>query len=141
MQLPIEDFHRYVGEIMMYCQCIEENIRRIYAKRMPGTFSMNLLSIEEERLTLGQMVTKLKELDVELPHPLFEDEDYEMLYHVVRKRNYYAHQVYLSFSYVSDSDEEFEACYARAAKELAQDHENLYDLYEIVEEVRVAYVD
>ena len=75
MDLPIETFHKMVGEILMYCQCVEENIRRIYAQRMPGDSRLNYLSIEEERLTMGQMVTKLKELDAELPHPLFEKEE------------------------------------------------------------------
>lgn len=140
MDLPIETFHKMVGEILMYCQCVEENIRRIYAQRMPGDSRLNYLSIEEERLTMGQMVTKLKELDGELPHPLFEKEDYDMLFTVVRKRNYYAHAVYLSFAYISDNDEEFEQCYARASRELEKDHSTLYDLYEVVEEVRYAYV-
>ncbi len=140
MDFPIESFHKMVGEVLMYCQCVEENIRRIYAERMPGDARLNLLAIEEERLTMGQMVTKLMELDKELPHPLFEKEDYDMLFTVVRKRNYYAHQVYISFCYISDNDEEFEQCYARAAKQLQEDQKTLYDLYEIVEEVRYAYV-
>ena len=141
MDLPIETFHKMVGEVLMYCQCVEENIRRIFAKRRPGDFNLNLLAIEEERLTMGQMVTELMELDKELPHPLFEKEDYDMLFTVVRKRNYYAHAVYISFCYISDDDQEFEDCYARAAKQLQEDHETLYELYEVVEEVRYAYVD
>ena len=140
MELEINDFHRIVGEVLMYCQCIEDNIRRIYARRMPGDDSLNLLKIDEERLTMGQMVTKLQELDNELPHPLFEAEDYQMLFKIVRTRNYYAHQVYLSFCYISDNDEEFHACYERACKQLLSDQERLYPLYELVEEVRYAYI-
>ena len=63
-----------------------------------------------------------------------------MLFTVVRKRNYYAHAVYLSFCYISDNEEEFQSCYQRAANELQKDHETLYDLYEVVEEVRYAYI-
>ena len=138
--MQIEDFHRLVGEVLMYCQCVEENIRRIYAQRMSGPYRLNLLRIEEERLTMGQMVTKLKELDAELPHPLFEPADYDMLFTVVKKRNYYAHQVYLSFCYITGSEEEFNSCYQRAADQLQKDHDTLYNLYEIVEEVRYAYI-
>lgn len=139
MELEINDFHRMVGEILMYCQCMEENIRRILAKRLPGPIGLNILRIQEQKMTMGQMVTKIKELDRELPHPLFEEEDYDMLFEVVRKRNYYAHQIYISFCYLTGDDEEFHSCYARASNEVLNDHEKLYRLYEVVEEVRYAY--
>ena len=141
MEIEIDEFHKLVGEIMMFCQCIEENIRKIYAKRMPGDYGRNLIDIDEQHLTMGQMVTKLKELDYQLPHPLFEAKDYEMLFAVVKKRNYYAHKVYLSFCYIADSDTLFQQCYQRACGELLKDYNALYPLYEIVEEVRYAYVN
>lgn len=138
MNISLQQFHGYVGEIMMYCQCIEHDIKHIYAFMADGGVNQNLLMMDEERWTLGQTVTKLKEYDESWKSPLFSAEDYETLFKIVRYRNYYAHAVYLTFCYLDDEGE-FDWSYDKAAKKLMEDRNLLADLYGRVENVRIHY--
>lgn len=138
MDMPIEQFNQTVGEIMMYCQCIEENIKRIFAHMQPGNSQMNRLHINEQRLTMGQIITAMKELDRSRSKPFFSDHDYEYLFLVTKTRNEYAHNVYAHFCYL-DVEEEFERSYNRCCANLMKDRNWLFKLYEAVEDARLLY--
>ena len=140
MKFPLQQFHSYVGEILMYCQCIEHDIKRIYAFMADGGVAENLAMMEQEKWTLGQTVTQLKEYDQTWKNPLFSEEDYDILFKIVRFRNYYAHSVYLSFCYVDD-EADFELSYNRAAERMLRDRTMLSDLYGRVENVRIRYTE
>jgi len=140
MKFPLQQFHSYVGEILMYCQCIEHDIKRIYAFMADGGVAENLAMMDQEKWTLGQTVTQLKEYDQTWKNPLFSEEDYDILFKIVRFRNYYAHSVYLSFCYVDD-ETDFELSYNRAAERMLRDKEMLSDLYGRVENVRIRYTE
>ena len=140
MKFPLQQFHAYVGEILMYCQCIEHDIKRIYAFMADGGVGENLQMMEEEKWTLGQTVTQLKEYDQSWKTPLFSEEDYGTLFKIVRFRNYYAHAIYLTFCYIDD-DAEFEFNYNKAADRLIRDKALLSDLYGRVENVRIRYTE
>lgn len=138
MELPIEQFNETVGEIMMYCQCIEENIKRIYCYMQPGNYERNRLSLENEKMTLGQVITAMKDLDESRAKPFFSPRDYQYLFLVTRTRNEYAHNVYTHFCYLNDADE-FEASYDECVERLKKDKGWLYKLYEAVEDARMLY--
>ena len=140
MKFSLQQFHSYVGEILMYCQCIEHDIKRIYAFMADGGVAENLAMMEQEKWTLGQTVTQLKEYDQTWKNPLFSEEDYDILFKIVRFRNYYAHSVYLSFCYVDD-EADFELSYNRAAERMLRDRTMLSDLYGRVENVRIRYTE
>ncbi|MBQ2070579.1 MAG: hypothetical protein II467_06595 [Bacilli bacterium] len=140
MIISLQEFHTHVGEVLMYCQCIEHDIHHIYAYMADGGVGEKLLKIEQEKWTLGQTVTKLKEYDQSWKKPLFSQEDYDILFIVVKYRNYYAHFVYPSFCYLDD-EAEFEKTYNRAANKLLKDKETLSRLYGTVEDVRIRYCD
>ncbi len=135
----MNEYHLCVGEILMYCQMIEHDVKEIYAFMADGGYEENLRLLQEEKTTLGQTVTKLREVDTSWDKPLFSPEDYDMLFHIVSKRNYYAHQAYLSFIYVI-GEEEIDQAYFRALSKAKADKEKLYKLYEAVEDVRLCYV-
>ena len=139
MILDIEDFHNLVGKVLMYCQCIEHDIKHIYAFMADGGVSDNLLKIEEERWTLGQTVNELKQYDQTWDAPLFTEKDYELLFKIVHIRNYYAHTVYLTFCYLDD-EKEFDYSFDKSARQLIVDEKNLSNLYASVEEVRIRYM-
>lgn len=140
MEFPIEQFNESVGEIMMYCQCIEENAKRIYSYMQSGNPERNRLDIEDQRLTLGQVITFMKDLDQSRGKPFFSPRDYQFLFLVSKTRNEYAHNVYTHFCYLTDPDE-FEASYAMCVDRLKKDKAWLYTLYAAVEDARMLYED
>ncbi len=138
MKIPLEQFHQTIGEILMYCQCIEENIKRIYAHMQQGHYQLNRMRIEDEKMTLGQVITAMKALDETRPERFFSERDYDYLFKVTRTRNEYAHNVYVHFCYLSDQDA-FDQSYDRCVDEMMKDKNWLYALYEAVEDARLLY--
>ena len=92
---------------------------------------MNRHHIDEQRLTMGQIITAMKELDRSRSKPFFSDHDYEYLFLVTKTRNEYAHNVYAHFCYL-DVEEEFERSYNRCCANLLKDRNWLFKLYEAV---------
>lgn len=135
----IDTLHHDVGEILMYCQCIEHDIKCIYAFMADGGFERNMIKMDEERWTLGQTLHELKQYDQSWDHPFFSEEDYATLEEITRKRNYYAHTVYLRFSYLSE-EADFERIFAKVCLEAKQDDDLLSSLYERVEDARRLYL-
>lgn len=123
----------------MYCQCIEHDIRSIYAFMADGGFEKNMIKMDEERWTLGATLHALKEYDQSFDDPFFSEEDYALLTAITRKRNYYAHNVYLRFSYLSD-ETDFERIFGSVCKETREDVTLLSSLYERVENARIRYL-
>ncbi len=136
----MQEYHLCVGEILMYCQMIEHDIKRIYAFMADGGYEENLLMLQREKCTLGQTVTKMREFDQAWEKPLFKPEDYDLLFQIVNKRNHYAHQGYLDFVYVI-GEEQIDRAYNLALERAKQDKEKLSLLYEAVEDVKLSYVD
>jgi len=56
-----DDYHRLVGETLMFCQAIEHDVKAIYAGMLEGDYDQNLERIKKK--TLGQTLTLLKQLD------------------------------------------------------------------------------
>lgn len=136
----MQEFHQCVGEILMYCQMIEHDVKRIYAFMADGGYEENLETLRREKVTLGQTITKMREYDQTWERPLFSREDYDLLFQIVNKRNRYAHQGYLDFVYVI-GEEEIDRAYNRALIRAKEDKERLSTLYEAVEDVKLSYVD
>ncbi len=137
--MELEEFHSHVGEILMYCQCIEHDVKCIYAFMADGGFKENMARFQEEKLTLGQVVHLLKEYDQSWENPFLSEKDYDILFSVVHKRNYYAHTVYLSFCYIVNEDH-FNETFEKECVQLLKDVEDLSYLYEKVEEKRIEYM-
>ncbi len=137
--MELEEFHQKVGEILMYCQCIEHDVKYIYAFMADGGFKKNMMEMEDRRLTLGQVVHELQEYDQSWDEPLFNQEEYRTLFDIVHKRNYYAHSVYLSFCYLDD-EKDFEYSFARECRTIEKDLQELSSLYDKVEDKRREYM-
>lgn len=88
--MELREFHRMVGEIVMYCQVIEHDVKRIYAAMLKGDYYDNLEKIK--KWTLGQTVQKLKELDFSDNDPYISANDYIFLKQMSEKRNHWCHE-------------------------------------------------
>ena len=127
-------FHEYVGETIMFCQCIENDIKWIYAGMRKGDEMANFQGLEKSRVTLGKVLGMLKELDNER-NPYFSEADYELLRQVTAIRNHWARKSYTEFVYCKG--DAFEKSFTRQARRLENDHNRLDKLSQSIEQVRL----
>ncbi len=99
--ITTEDQFRILhSEIMMSFQCIEFNLKRIYAAMSSKDFGDEMDALELSNY--GNTLRKLIDLDQSDGNPWLSDYDYEQLESVRGLRNYWAHQCYLDFVYIPD---------------------------------------
>ena len=131
--LSNEEFHKLVGETIMYCQCIEHDVKLIFAGMKAGDFQANLREIK--RANLGDTLNELELLDKSDNKPYFADSDYRLLDKIRIVRNYLAHESYREFLYLLG--EEQDRAYERVCEKLQKEKQQLEDLYKSVEQVRM----
>ena len=98
--MTIDEFKNYYATTMMNYQCIEHDIKLIYAFMCEGDIDDNFDDVEKN--TLGSMITILEKLDYSDNKPFISRDDYKFLKRICDKRNYYAHQVFMDFIYIKD---------------------------------------
>ena len=59
--MELNEFHKLLGQTIMFCQTIENDIKIIYSAMLNGSFSQNLESVS--RWPLGATIKQLKKLD------------------------------------------------------------------------------
>ena len=128
----LQDFHYYVGETIMFCQCIEQDIKFIYAGMLEGDFDENYKGIE--KWTLGKTVSELQALDNSDKKPYLHKKDYELLRQITRIRNHWAHEAYTHFIY--EHNFEYSQDFNEQVNRLVKDNRKLSELSNIIEKVR-----
>ena len=126
-------FQFLVGQTVMYCQIIENDIKLIYALLKNGDFKANLEEIKTT--TLGKTIYELEELDNSDGRPYISSQDYEYLKKIAGWRNHWCHEAYVNFMYEPDylhSDKYQRECYM-----LEKDNMELERVYMSVEKVRL----
>ncbi len=126
----LDDFNKALGEVMMYSQFIEHDIKEIYANVLGGPSEINFENIK--MMTLGETLINLEELDIRRKMGIMKLEDYLDLKMITKIRNYWAHNAYSDFAY-SSNEEDFIA----TAKKLERDLNKLINLQAIIEEKKV----
>lgn len=129
----LNDFHRLVGETIMYCQCIEYDIKLIYAGMLQGNFDENLQEIEDS--PLGPVLKKLENLDNSDGNPHLSTEKYDLLDQIRDIRNHWAHKVYTKFVYSKNSL--YNKNFLQQYRRLENDHNRLAKLSDSIEKVRL----
>ena len=132
--MSFRDFIYYVGEVIMYCQVIENDIKHIYASMLNGDYKANFYNLLKEKATLGQTIKNLQELDFSDNDHFFTEEEYDYLLQITGIRNHWAHSGYIKFIYLDNFPitPEYEAEAAR----LKADHDKLKEYYKIVNDTR-----
>lgn len=127
-----EDFKILHSEIMLYFQCIEFDLKRIYAGMSSEDFDeeMDLL----ENSNFGNTLRKLKKLDYSDGKPWLSAADYDQLDRIRELRNYWCHQCYLDFVYISD-DWQRENKFQRIADRLHNEHNRIYNLHKKLQDL------
>ncbi len=128
-----EKFKLIHSELIMQVQCIENDLKLIYAGMHSGSFddTLNLL----EKSNLGSVIKKLKDLDYSDGHLDLSKHDYELLEQIRDIRNYWCHQCFLDYVYIQD-DRRREEQFQRIAQKLSEDENRTWDLHEHLEKLR-----
>ncbi len=122
-----ERFKILHSEIMMYFQCIEFDLKRIYAGMSSEDFDVNMDMLGT--LNLGNTLRKLKELDHSDGNPWLSETEYEQLDRLRELRNYWCHQCYLDYIYINNEWQR-ENKFQRIANRLYNEHDQVYNLHQ-----------
>ena len=126
-------FHQLVGETLMFCQCIERDIKFIYAGMLEGDFEKNYSTVE--RKTLGAVLKDLEVLDNSDNKPYFSFNDYRLLNEIKDTRNYWVHKAYTEFLYQHGSD--YLRVFRKVDNKLMDTHSRFKVLSDETEKIRI----
>lgn len=124
------EFRLLHSELIMQVQCIESDLRIIYAAMKTGDFTENFDDLENANL--GRIIKELKKLDYSDGHPDLSEFDYALIDRIREIRNYWCHQCYLDFVYIRD-DSKRERRFQEIADQLVRDERNTLELHEKIE--------
>ena|SRR5690606_8363374 len=129
--MQLKEFQTGVGEIIMYCQCIEHDMKWIYAGLINESYIENFNAVE--KFTLGQVVKEIRDKDYLDNMRWFSKDDYKLLSEVIGIRNYWAHHAFRDFVYEGLKSEEYKKVFDR----LLNDKNKLSKISQVVEKLRV----
>ena len=115
------------SELIMQVQCIESDLRIIYAAMKSGDFEDNYEELE--KANLGRIIKCLKELDYSDGLPDLSEADYELIDQIREIRNFWCHQCYLDYIYIQDEVKR-ERRFQEIANRLSRDENRTWDLHE-----------
>lgn len=127
-----ELFDETVGVLIKKCQCIEHDIKIMYAGMLRGNFYKNLDTVVNK--PLGPVLKKLEELDYSDGAPYFSRDDYNLLNEIKEIRNYWVHKGYIDFLYGTIDD--YQKRINKQYKKLSNDVNRLIPLATQLENVR-----
>jgi hypothetical protein len=99
LNMELDELHCMLGQIIMYYQIIEHDLKMIYSAMCKGDMENTLDMIERNKWTLGHSVKELKKLDFSGSNSYISASDYNFLSQVAHKRDYWCHKTYLQFVY------------------------------------------
>ena len=130
-----DDFKILHSELVMYCQCIEFDLKRIYSGMSTGDFDENMDMLETSNF--GRTLMALKKLDYSDGRPDLSESDYETLNQIREIRNYWCHQCYIDYIYIAN-DYQREQEFQRLANRLSDEHKRLYDIHRRLENLYIS---
>lgn len=131
-RIDFNQFKNYHSEIIMFCQCIEYDLKIIYSYMCEGNQQENFKKLE--KTTLGTLVKMLKELDNSDGELFISNDDYNFLKQMAEKRNYWCHRCFIDFIYNKNFANSKD--YKKVCNKLQRDHGRLKRVSDSVEKVR-----
>ena len=128
-----DTFKMIHSELIMEVQCIEHDLRLIYAAMKRGNFEDNLDDLE--KANLGRITKELKTLDYSNGHPDLSKSDYDLINQIREIRNYWCHQCYLDYVYIQD-DYQRECRFQEVATRLHYDENRVFALSQKLQDLR-----
>lgn len=122
------------SELIQQVQGIEYDLKLIYAAIKNGDFEKNYNEVKD--FSLGKIAHDLQILDYSDSIPDLSKEDYELINRIRLIRNYWCHQCYIDFMYISN-DSLREEKFQSIAKKLSDDETQTYALFKKLESFRI----
>ena len=135
--MNFDEFKDYYSLTMFYYQCIEHDIKLIYAFMCSGDINDNFGNVEKN--TLGSMIVALEKLDYSDNKPYISRDDYKFLKNICDRRNYWAHQAFIDFVYVKNFT--YSGEYRKVCDSLAKDYEEVKRASGILEKMRIEFCE
>lgn len=126
------------SELIQQVQCIEYDLKVIYAAMEKGSFQSNMESMS--KANLGKIVRELETLDYSDDFPELSERDYEVIDEIRDIRNYWCHQCYIDFLYIADEYQR-ERKFQDIARRLHYDENRTHDLLQKIEEMKLCILD
>lgn len=133
-----DQFKLIHSELIQQVQCIEYNLKVIYAAMRKGNFQSNFQSLS--KANLGKIARELEDLDYSDDCPELSEDDYDTIDEIRNIRNYWCHQCYLDFVYIQDNRQR-EQEFQRIAQRLHFDENRTYALSQKTEKMRIAILN
>lgn len=133
-----ERFKLIHSELIQQVQCVEYNLKVIYAAMRKGNFNANLQSLS--KANLGKIARELEDLDYSDDCPELSEDDYDTIDEIRNIRNYWCHQCYLDFVYIQDNRQR-EQEFQRIAERLHYEENRTYALMQKTEKMRIAILN
>ena len=131
--ITAERFDQTVGVLIKKCQCIEHDIKIMYAGMLRGDFYKNLKEVIDK--PLGPALKKLEELDYSDDSPYLSRDDYVLLNDIKEIRNYWVHKGYIDFLY--GSVEGYQGRLEKQYMNLIKDCNRIIPLSKQLEDIRI----
>lgn len=129
-KITTDNYYWLLGRTIMICQCIEYDIKLIYAGMKAGSFGQNYIDIK--KANLGDALRELKKLDRSDSTFDLSEGDYDLLNKVRKIRNYYVHESCLTFAYSTNHND-----LLKSYQKLENESNRLYNLHKSIEKVRL----
>jgi len=128
----MERFMTMLGEILMYYQCIEHDMRRIYSGMSSNDYydSMDML----DGKNWGSILIELESLDYSDNNPYFTVEEYKQLNKMREQRNYWCHQCFLDLVYIQNDVERYVKL-DKLYRRLENEKDKAYKLHKKMQEI------
>ena len=126
-------FDETIGVLIKKCQCIEHDVKIMYAGMLRGDFDENLNTVINK--PLGPVLKKLEGLDYSDDTPYLSREDYSLLNEIKDIRNYWVHKGYIDFMY--GTVEGYQNRIAKQYQKLTGDCSRLISLAQQLENIRI----
>ena len=126
-----------IGETLKFCQCVEFDIKALYAIMAEGDSEENLENVED--LTLGTALRNLEELDYSDDKPYLSKDDYKYLSKINAKRNHIVHKTFQEYLYYPEpTNREY---FEKEFDYVKSFHDELEKLHKLIENVRLEAID
>lgn len=133
-----DTFKMIHSELIQQVQCIEHDLKVMYAAMKRGNFQSHIEAMS--RANLGKIARELEALDYSDDFPELSERDYEVIDEIRDIRNYWCHQCYIDFVYIAD-DYQRERKFQDIAQRLHYDENRTYALMQKIEKMKLYILD
>lgn len=130
-----EKFKMIHSDLIMEMQCIENDLRVLYATMKKGDFENNLDDLD--KAGMGEILRELKKVDYSDNFKDISESEYIFLDKIREIRNYWCHQCYIDFVYIPDKNAR-KIKFDEISERLSHDESITFAIHQKIEKLKFA---